>query len=72
MYIQINMNFLLSKKEELLSIFPQDTNLVIYPDSDLSEDSCLIESPSGRIDARIDTQLTEIKMNLIEFLEGES
>ena len=64
--------FLLSKKEELLSIFTQDTNLVIYPDSDLSEGSCLIESPSGRIDAGIDTQLTEIKNALIESLEGAS
>ena len=64
--------FLLSKKEELLSIFTQDTNLVIYPDSDLSEGSCLIESPTGRIDAGIDTQLTEIKNALIESLEGAS
>ena len=64
--------FLLSKKEELLSIFTQDTNLVIYPDSDLSEGCCLIESPSGRIDAGIDTQLTEIKNALIESLEGAS
>ena len=40
----IHYEFLLSKKEELLSIFTKDTNLVIYPDSDLSEDSCLIES----------------------------
>lgn len=62
---------LLSKKEELLSVFTQDTNLVIYPDSDLSEGSCLIESPSGRIDAGIDTQLAEIKNALIESLEGE-
>lgn len=61
---------LLSKKEELLSVFTQDTNLVIYPDSDLSEGSCLIESPSGRIDAGIDTQLAEIKSALIESLEG--
>ena len=64
--------FLLSKKEEILSIFTQDTNLVIYPDSDLSEGSCLIESPTGRIDAGIDTQLTEIKNALIESLEGAS
>jgi flagellar assembly protein FliH len=64
--------FLLSRKEELLSIFTHDTNLIIYPDSDLSEGSCLIESPSGRIDAGIDTQLIEIKKVLMECLEGAS
>lgn len=64
--------FLLSKKEELLAIFTHDTNLVIYPDSDLTEGSCLIESPSGRIDAGIDTQLSEIKNALLECLEGAS
>jgi flagellar assembly protein FliH len=64
--------FLLSKKDDLLSIFTHDTNLVIYPDSDLREGNCIIESPSGRIDAGIDTQLTEIKNALIECLEGAS
>lgn len=63
---------LLSKKEELMTIFSNVVNLFIYPDSDLSEDSCLIESSSGRIDASIDTQLSEIKVKLTELLESES
>jgi len=63
---------LLSKKEELMTVFSNVVNLFIYPDSDLSEDSCLIESSSGRIDASIDTQLSEIKLKLTELLESES
>lgn len=62
---------LLEKKDELLAVFAHDTNLFIYPDSDLLEGSCLIESPYGRIDASIDTQLSEIKQKLTECLEGE-
>lgn len=63
---------LLTKKDELLSVFSHDTNLFIYPDSDLLEGNCLIESPYGRIDASIDTQLSEIKQKLTECLEGET
>ena len=63
---------LLSKKEELVTIFPNVVNLFIYPDTDLSEDSCLIESANGRIDASIDTQLSEVKIKLTELLESES
>ena len=72
MYILLHYEELLSKKEELMTIFSNVVNLFIYPDSDLSEDSCLIESSSGRIDASIDTQLSEIKVKLTELLESES
>lgn len=62
--------FLLTKKNELQSIFTNDTNLLIYPDSDLTQGSCLIESTYGRIDASIDTQLLEVKKALTQCLEG--
>ena len=45
MCIQINMNFYYLRKKNFYRFLLNDTNLVIYPDSDLSEDSCLIESP---------------------------
>lgn len=63
--------FLLSQKEELLLIFPKETELYIYPDSDLSEQSCIIESANGRIDASVDSQLEEIREKLFEMLESE-
>ncbi len=66
-----NYEYLLSKKEELLAVFPHDTTLFIYPDSDLSEGSCRLESPYGRIDASIDTQVSEIKRKLSEWLERD-
>jgi len=62
---------ILSQKEELKAIFPKDTDFHIYPDDEVDETSCLIESSNGRIDASIDSQLQEIKRKLLELLEGE-
>ncbi|KQL19114.1 flagellar assembly protein FliH [Cytobacillus solani] len=67
----VQYDFLLANKEEIMALFPKDIDFYIYPNDDLSETSCLIESENGRIDASIDSQLEEIKQKLIELLEGE-
>ncbi|WP_069203006.1 flagellar assembly protein FliH [Bacillus testis] len=67
----VHYDFLLSQKAELLAIFPKETNLVLYPDDELNETGCIIESPAGLIDATIDSQLAEVKNKLEELLEGE-
>lgn len=66
-----NYNFILSRKEELMAVFPKETELYIYPDEALSVGNCVIESESGRIDATINTQLQEIKAKLLAILESE-
>ncbi|MBY0120696.1 flagellar assembly protein FliH [Bacillus sp. S/N-304-OC-R1] len=67
----IHFDLLLANKEELKMLFPREVDLFIYPDDELVESSCVIESVNGRIDASIDSQLEEIKRKLIEMLEGE-
>jgi flagellar assembly protein FliH len=62
---------LIAQKEELKAIFPKEIEFYIYPDPDLTEGSCVIESENGRIDASVDSQLEEIKGKLSEILEGE-
>jgi flagellar assembly protein FliH len=62
---------LLAQKEELIAIFPKDIDFYIYPDDELEETSCIIESENGRIDASVDSQLEEIKIKLFEMLESE-
>lgn len=64
-------DLLLSQKEELLAIFPLETDLYIYPDDEIQENGCMIESANGRIDASIDSQLQELKQKLLELLESE-
>lgn len=59
---------ILSHKEELIAIFPKDTELYIFPDDEIEENSCIIESENGRIDASVDSQLQEIKVKLTELL----
>ena len=62
---------LLSHKEELQAVFPNDARLYILPDEELGEGACMIESSAGRVDASVDSQLSEIKRKLFEILEGE-
>ncbi|WP_160118358.1 flagellar assembly protein FliH [Bacillus sp. V59.32b] len=63
--------YILTQKEELISLFPKETEFYIYPDQDLGENDCIIESTHGRIDAGVDSQLAEIKQKLFDLLEGE-
>jgi flagellar assembly protein FliH len=63
-------SFLLSRKDELIALFPREVDFYIYPDEDLLEEACLIESANGRIDASVDSQLDEIKNKLIDLLES--
>jgi len=73
--VQVHVNpsrysFLLSRKDELIALFPREVDFYIYPDEDLLEEACLIESANGRIDASVDSQLDEIKNKLIDLLES--
>jgi flagellar assembly protein FliH len=52
------------QKEELKSLFPHEVDLFIHPDDQLQEYGCIIETPFGRIDASVDTQLMQIKEKL--------
>ncbi|MBA2873993.1 flagellar assembly protein FliH [Anoxybacillus caldiproteolyticus] len=59
------------QKDELRSIFNQEVDMFIYPDEQLEENGCMIETPFGRIDASVDTQLQKIKEKLLERLGEE-
>lgn len=67
----VHYDLLVEQKEELMKIFPKQVELYIYPDADLSGDSCVIESANGRIDGSVDQQLEVIKKKLFELLESE-
>ncbi|MBE4908730.1 flagellar assembly protein FliH [Bacillus luteolus] len=62
---------LLNQKEELRNLFNKETELSIYPNEELQETGCVIESSFGRIDASVDSQLIEIKHKLLSLLVGE-
>lgn len=70
LYIHPNWyDLTLSHKEELRLLLPNCESLYIYPDVHLEENGCTIETPYGKIDASVDSQLAEIKHTLLEKLK---
>lgn len=53
-------------KEELRLVLDSETDLHIVPDFRVQDAGCIVRSAYGSMDARIDTQLTEIKRALLE------
>lgn len=53
-------------REELALVIDSQAELQIVPDVSVKEFGCVIRSSFGSIDARIDTQLSEIKRELIQ------
>lgn len=53
-------------REELSHAIDAQADLQIFPDMSVGENGCVIKTPFGTIDARVDTQLAEIKRALID------
>ena len=67
----LHYSFVLTHKEELISLFPRETEFYIYPDEDLDGNDCVIESSNGRLVASVDEQLEQIRIKLQEILEED-
>ena len=64
--------FVQAAREELALAIDSQAELQILPDATVKDKGCVIRSAFGSVDARIDTQLTEIKKELIRLaLEDE-
>ncbi|MDQ0230535.1 flagellar assembly protein FliH [Metabacillus malikii] len=61
--------FVLSQKNELEQLLTNDTDLSFYANVELEEDACYIESSFGRIDVSVDTQLQQLKQQLLQILD---
>ncbi|HTG68737.1 MAG TPA: FliH/SctL family protein [Candidatus Udaeobacter sp.] len=59
------LSFVQAAREELHFAIDSQAELQILPDSTVKDNGCVIRSAYGSIDARIDTQLAEIKRELI-------
>ena len=64
-------SFILSNKKELMSLFPREIEFYVYPNEELSENGCVIESSNGRLVASVDEQLEQISIKLREILEED-
>ena len=64
--------FVQAAREELSLSIDSQAELQILPDSTVKDKGCVIRSSFGSVDARIDTQLAEIKKELVRIaLEDE-
>lgn len=64
-----DFNAIQLQREELESILPPFTPLVILPVKELSSGDVIIHTQASRYDARIDSQLAEIKNHLVKLSE---
>ncbi|KPB04364.1 flagellar assembly protein FliH [Bacillus sp. CHD6a] len=62
---------LLMNKQVLQNIINSQYELIIFPDAELQDEGCWIDSSAGRIDVSIDTQLKEIKEHLLQLVRVE-
>ncbi|MFD2613002.1 FliH/SctL family protein [Paenibacillus gansuensis] len=61
-----------SYREELVLHIDSQAELQILPDASVNDQGCVVRTAFGSIDARIDTQLTEIKKILLQVAKGEA
>ena len=57
-------------REELETLFPPDVPFLIFANEDFTDEECYIETNHGRIEVTIDTQLKELKKQLVAALES--
>ncbi len=56
-------------ENELRLIIDAKADLLFYPDESLSEGACIIETPFGKIDASVDSQLETLRHALLDLAE---
>ncbi|SES75062.1 flagellar assembly protein FliH [Oceanobacillus limi] len=63
-----NHEYVLQQKKELQHIVEKQAELSILVDESAKEGTCIIEHPFGKVDASIDTQLTQLRDVLFEVI----
>ncbi|MCC0563445.1 MULTISPECIES: flagellar assembly protein FliH [Brevibacillus] len=67
---QRHFDFVQQHRPQLLALLDGQAEIAIYPDHTVDEGGCVIRTPLGSVDARIDTQLTEIRQALLDIAKG--
>ncbi|MGZ0049754.1 flagellar assembly protein FliH [Brevibacillus gelatini] len=63
-------NYVSEHRAQLLALLEGQAELSIYPDYTISDGGCVIRTQLGSVDARVDTQLEEIKQALLAIAGG--
>lgn len=65
-------SFLLDSKEDLRQVIDSQAELIIVPDHTITDEGCVVRTEFGSLDARIDTQLTEIRTALLQVAQADT
>lgn len=63
-------HLLRSRVDELKALISNQANLILLPDHSITSGGCIIRSSLGALDVRVDTQLEEIKVALLDAIKG--
>jgi len=66
-----DFEFIQSQRSHLVSIVNGETEIKIVPDHSVTKKGCIIRTAYGSVDARIDTQIEEIKRVILDAKRGE-
>jgi flagellar assembly protein FliH len=61
-----DFDFIQAQRSQLISVVNGETEIKIIPDHSVSPKGCIIRTAFGSVDARIDTQIEEIKKAILE------
>jgi flagellar assembly protein FliH len=61
-----DFDFILEQRAHLIAVVNGETEIKIIPDHSVSSKGCIIRTAYGSVDARIDTQIEEIKRVILE------
>lgn len=61
-----DFEFILRERAQLVAVVNGETEIKIIPDHSVSSKGCIIRTAYGSVDARIDTQIEEIKKVILE------
>jgi len=67
---QRDFEWIQEQRSHLLALLDGQAELAVYPDHTVTAGGCVIRTQLGSVDARVDTQLAEIKQALLEIARG--
>lgn len=65
-------DYILDAKEDLRQVIDPQAELLIVPDNSVKDDGCIVRTDFGSLDARIDTQLSEIRTALLQIAYADA
>ncbi len=64
-------HYVQNQRQQLMAVADERAEVKVYPDHTIGQGGCIIRTSQGSVDARLDTQLDEIRLALMEMARHE-